>query len=118
MLRLNEFEMPLKALKTCIGVTETRFVGHVLDGAIYLSLDSLECVLEAASPSRPPVARILVGVARWIHQFVPRLAELLAPLTGFTGNALFEFHGILLCGAGRSEGGRSWLCRKLACRLG
>ena len=30
MLRLNEFEMPLKALKTCIGVTETRFVGSVL----------------------------------------------------------------------------------------
>ena len=66
------------------------------DGAIYLLPDSLECVLEAASPSRPRVARILVGVARWIHQFVPRLAELLAPFTALTGNALFEFHGIPL----------------------
>ena len=99
MLRLNEFEMPLKALKTRIGVTETRFVGMSCDVAIYLLPDSQECVLKAASPSRPRVARILVGVARWIHQFVPWLAELLAPFTALTGNALFEFHGILLCGA-------------------
>jgi hypothetical protein len=90
--RLDEFEMPLKASKTRVGVTETWFVGRVLkDGAVYASPESLDGVLNVASCKNPRAARSLVGVVRWIVYFVPNLATLLQPFTALTGNVPFEW---------------------------
>jgi hypothetical protein len=70
--RLDAFQVPLKAAKTAIGVTETEFVGRVLrNGAVYPHPSSLEGVLQVAVPDNPRAARSLVGVAHWIVDYVP-----------------------------------------------
>jgi hypothetical protein len=68
--------MPLKASKTCVGVTETCFVGRVLkDGAVYASPESLEGVLNAALCKNPRAAHSLVGVVRWIVKFCTKFSD-------------------------------------------
>ncbi len=90
--RLDVYQVPLKASKTAIGVTETEFVGRVLrDGAVYPHPSSLEGVLQAAVPDNPWAARSLVGVARWIVDYVPHLAEFLLPFQELTGKGSFDW---------------------------
>ncbi len=90
--RLDAYQVPLKASKTAIGVTETEFVGRVLrDGAVYPHPSSLEGVLQAAVPDNPRAARSLVGVATWIVDYIPHLAEFLLPFQELTGKGSFDW---------------------------
>ncbi len=67
-------------------------MGRVLkDGAVFASPESLEGILNAASCKNPRTAHSLVGVARWIVNFVPNLVTLLQPFTALTRNVPFAW---------------------------
>ena len=80
----------LKKEKCEFGVTEVKFLGHVicLEG-VKLDPDKAKTILSISPPSNKKEARRFLGMVNYLNKFSSRLAELCSPIYGTTSVAPF-----------------------------
>lgn len=80
--RLQEFGLKCASEKCKFGVKEIKYLGHIIthDGN-QPQQKHLTQILNAPPPKNKKEVRKFLGLATWVREYVPKFAELAAPLT-------------------------------------
>ena len=79
--RLSDYGLTLNVKKCQFGVTEIKFLGHVInEKGIHPSEDKIEAVVKMNPPSDVSGVRRFLGLVNYMGRFIPNLSELLQPL--------------------------------------
>ncbi|XP_022175179.1 uncharacterized protein LOC111037108 [Myzus persicae] len=80
--RLQSYGLTCQPKKCTFGVTQIKFLGHVVDGeGIDREPEKLTAIQELPVPKKTKDVLRELGVCGWYSQFVPHYAEITAPLT-------------------------------------
>ena len=93
VLRLHvELGLKLKLRKCHIAKREVQYLGHQVSSAgISMVKEYIERILAWPSPRTPADLRSFLGVAGYYRAFIPRYAELAAPLDGIKNKRTLEW---------------------------
>ncbi|XP_064475326.1 uncharacterized protein K02A2.6-like [Ornithodoros turicata] len=82
---LEEAGITLNEKKCVVGVRSVKFFGHVFAaGGVSVDPEKVEAVVEMSPPRDATEVRSLLGMLTYCTRFIPRLAEMVEPLTGLT----------------------------------
>ncbi|XP_064483051.1 uncharacterized protein K02A2.6-like [Ornithodoros turicata] len=82
MTRIQEAGMSLNKDKCICSVSQVTFLGHIVDGSgIRPDEEKVNAILKMTSPTDKTGLRRLLGMATYLTRFVPKVAELLQPLS-------------------------------------
>ena len=94
-LVLQSFEalnIKLNPKKSAFGVTELKFLGHVITPAgILPDGDIIRAVVDFPEPGEKVEVQRFLGLTNWQRKFIQNYARIAAPLSKLTGNVPFQF---------------------------
>lgn len=88
--RIESYGMTLKKEKCEFGVTEVKFLGHIVSPAgVQIDLDKAKTISAISPPSTKKETKRFLGMVNYLNKFSSKLAELCSPLYEITGTSPF-----------------------------
>lgn len=82
--RLSEYGVSINLAKCLFGVKELNFLSHcITEYGITPSQDRVECIKNFPIPKSIKQIQRFIGMVNYYHRFIPKLAELLAPIYSY-----------------------------------
>lgn len=83
LMRLRRFKLTGNPDKTKLGLRQIEYVGHVIDDSgTSFKRERLQEVIDFPKPEVAGELKKFIGVANYIRDNIPKMSELIAPLTG------------------------------------
>ncbi|CAI5780349.1 Hypothetical predicted protein [Podarcis lilfordi] len=83
--RIKKVDLTIKASKCQIGVSEIKYLGHMVGGGIIKPLETkVEAITNCPTPMSKKKVRAFLDLAGCYRKFIPKFSELAAPLTDLT----------------------------------
>ena len=82
---LEQFGLTAKPAKVQVGFTSLEFLGHVIgEGSIRPEDSKIQKIVEVPTPQTVKQVRSIMGLLSFYRRYVPKFAEITAPLTDLT----------------------------------
>lgn len=89
--RLNTYNLTASWKKCNFGKKEINFLGHIVSQETKAQEPHIKAIQECVPPKNKKQLQSIIGMLNWLRDYVPRAAEIMAPLTSVLSRKPFSW---------------------------